>query len=1109
MNTNISHLAQLHFVAEQTARHARIWNGQDCAPPCADFAGGWAGVTPMLRGMYTQRVEYLASLEVQGEALEDYEGFVKGLYEHCYAGMDPLRVEMTSCVGFAEFKSLVDRSGATDTIMFDAPEDDDDDDLLYVSGRSVRVKKEQVEPSFDNDDMLVSPGPSEFLKAEKLETERFPEDISNIPEYSAVPETEMLDDPFYEEADLVEGLAMDYDLQDREDPKIAVLEAAVGTGTNALDKLQEVMEGYGKLATDTEWMTECERMRRYAQTEKVIIGVVGTTGAGKSSLINAILDENNLVATDCMRASTAVATEISYNHGDSKYRAEVEFIRRREWQQELEILSAEIQDYYEIVRRGEAPTDSHAAVALEKIKAVYPALTPQNILDASVDDLMGNEKVCELLDTTMHFEEDDPNIFAEKFETGPDEQAHSTDGLDLTDHGIGLWPLVRVVRIYTKAAALKTGAILVDLPGVFDSNAARVAVANDYMKRCSSHWIVAPINRAVDDKVARDLLSRNFRRQMQMDSAFNDITFICTKTDDIATAEVIQALELELPAMGELREHRHECRLLKGEIRKLQQGSTRLVAKVDRMEPKIEELEERLTGEFLFTPSQLSPKKKPPVSEGRLPLGQRLLHNFHDLQSQRKQLQNERRSLHQQIDAKEKQLQELIMVRESQEHDRLRTCIEARNNYSKEEMKRDFVHGIWIMDQEINEDGSTRTKTRDYRTVEKSLPIFCVSSRAYQELRGRCERRSKVRGYARLEETEIPQLQRHCIALTEKARESSARRFLVHLHQLFQSMSLWTSVTNAADTVSDSKRLEIEADFNNAFGNLEKGMRELGKGFNSDLEKIFRENVTNDLDRAACWATLQFPQTVSRWNGPEKDGGLHWQTYRATCRRYGVFRDKDMNKELAEPMLDKIVGGWIRAFEILIPQAFLELTETMDRTLCVFHKDAIDPQKDSLANEAKIMLDGTVRAYQKSIRQLLKQPQSNLKAQQKENSRMISDVIATELSRVYEECVAQAGKGTLARMRDIMKQQAKVNGSDVFQKSAQGLEKELLGLVKETGENITEIIRTLLGWASRDYRGALVEPQIRRFSEQQVRMRREMNEVIEHTEAELQLEQLL
>lgn len=50
------------------------------------------------------------------------------------------------------------------------------------------------------------------------------------------------------------------------------------------------------------------------------------------------------------------------------------------------------------------------------------------------------------------------------------------------------WPLIKVVRIYTKAEALSTGAVIVDLPGVHDSNAARAAVAQGYMKQCTGKY---------------------------------------------------------------------------------------------------------------------------------------------------------------------------------------------------------------------------------------------------------------------------------------------------------------------------------------------------------------------------------------------------------------------------------------------------------------------------------------------------------------------------------------------------------------------------------------------------------------------------------------------
>ncbi len=73
------------------------------------------------------------------------------------------------------------------------------------------------------------------------------------------------------------------------------------------------------------------------------------------------------------------------------------------------------------------------------------------------------------------------------------------------------WPLIRQVQVQCNAGALSTGAILVDLPGVADANAARNNIAKDYMKKCDCIWILAPITRAVDDKTARGAYTNSYQ----------------------------------------------------------------------------------------------------------------------------------------------------------------------------------------------------------------------------------------------------------------------------------------------------------------------------------------------------------------------------------------------------------------------------------------------------------------------------------------------------------------------------------------------------------------------------------------------------------------------
>lgn len=62
------------------------------------------------------------------------------------------------------------------------------------------------------------------------------------------------------------------------------------------------------------------------------------------------------------------------------------------------------------------------------------------------------------------------------------------------------WPLVKRVRIRVNCALLACGAILIDLPGIGDSNAARNSITQNYLRRADRVFIVAPIARVVSER---------------------------------------------------------------------------------------------------------------------------------------------------------------------------------------------------------------------------------------------------------------------------------------------------------------------------------------------------------------------------------------------------------------------------------------------------------------------------------------------------------------------------------------------------------------------------------------------------------------------------------
>lgn len=347
----------------------------------------------------------------------------------------------------------------------------------------------------------------------------------------------------------------------------------------------------------------------------------GATGAGKSSVINAVLDEERLVPTSGLRACTASATEISYNYSDDPnelYRAEVEFISAEEWSRQLKAHLEDLIDGNGDISRDCNNPDTEAGLAYSKIKAVFPHMTKEQIVRRASDpDAMAQDPlVCAVLGSVrLLCATSSPDLH--------DNLLQYVDSKDNTSSQMEYWPLIKVVRIYCKAAALSTGVVLVDLPGVQDSNAARSAVSDSYIKVCDGLWITSRIDRAVSDGVAQKLFGNSFKRQLQSDGAFSAITFICTKADSILASEVKDKLKVnvevgdyweQIELLGQKRDR------LNVQIKDLKNQKGDCEAKLQGLDKSFEEwddLRDKLPHEPVYRPSQNSKKRKRNTSAGR------------------------------------------------------------------------------------------------------------------------------------------------------------------------------------------------------------------------------------------------------------------------------------------------------------------------------------------------------------------------------------------------------------------------------------------------------------------------------------------------------------
>ncbi|KAK6509061.1 hypothetical protein TWF481_003825 [Arthrobotrys musiformis] len=264
---------------------------------------------------------------------------------------------------------------------------------------------------------------------------------------------------------------------------------------------------------------------------KAIIAFVGETGEGKSTLLNALLGQGEIAPTSGSSACTCVATEFSSRTPgmQSRFYAVVEYISHRDFDEELHIIRQEIQDRggtvdYDNVVDGDTTIDDsetrseHASsrhstssydTAMDKLKALFPGFQEYDLPGIS-ERVEALYELKPLKDGRMVIESDNRDEFTDIVS----EVVSTTSTSD--GDGPQLWPLVKVVRIHLDAPVLRTGAILVDLPGIQDSNAARAAVMKRYLDKADEVIIVSRLARAQDREATTNLAKAEYLKNIEL-----------------------------------------------------------------------------------------------------------------------------------------------------------------------------------------------------------------------------------------------------------------------------------------------------------------------------------------------------------------------------------------------------------------------------------------------------------------------------------------------------------------------------------------------------------------------------------------------------------------
>lgn len=255
-------------------------------------------------------------------------------------------------------------------------------------------------------------------------------------------------------------------------------------------------------------------------------------------------------------------------------------------------------------------------------------MTAEQIGSSSPELLVSHTGVTSILGTIKLIKETDSMDFykaLQKYVDSKEKQGRVKKGEKVPPRVMEFWPLIRVVKIQVKSDVLKTGAVVVDLPGVHDANQARAAVADGYMKKCTGLWVVAPITRAVDDKSAQKLLGEGFKRQLLMDGGYNSLTFICSKSDNISVSEAMLSLQLneelseENEKLDELeREHWAKRKELKQKQEELDSAKTEMDVYDEQLSTWEELKDQADAGETVYTPKPKKSAHRPRNASGNV-----------------------------------------------------------------------------------------------------------------------------------------------------------------------------------------------------------------------------------------------------------------------------------------------------------------------------------------------------------------------------------------------------------------------------------------------------------------------------------------------------------
>ncbi len=288
------------------------------------------------------------------------------------------------------------------------------------------------------------------------------------------------------------------------------------------EKVEPIAKSLYPLELST-WCNELDLIRSLVERpDRIRIALVGTTGAGKSTFLNAVLGQE-ILPVGVMQPCTAFVTSVVCSK-DSQYEVSIQFCTSEEWKKDLECLIATLNP-------GEAD-DNGSGLAESKRLIEASRKRIQAVYDIQIEDGSDLTKLTQDLPEEVKEIFEANSIETRTFDNEKEMQAYLRK---LIRGDSQLWPLIKEVRVAGPYDCLAGGLELVDLPGLNDPNEARVEVTREFLRTSPFVWVIFSMVRGLTADIHTILQEEKLLRTLVLSGTYGALSLIGTKADDVDT----------------------------------------------------------------------------------------------------------------------------------------------------------------------------------------------------------------------------------------------------------------------------------------------------------------------------------------------------------------------------------------------------------------------------------------------------------------------------------------------------------------------------------------------------------------------------------------------